>query len=276
MYKVAIQGIKGSFHQEAAEKFFEGKDISYLECGSFPEVVKSSRGSDADFGVIAIENALIGTILSNYKLIQSHDLKVIGEQYLPISLNLMALPGQTKKDIKEVWSHPLALMQSENYLDEYNWTVVKQQDTATAARTIYLENIRRVGVIASPSAAVYYKLDVLDENIQNESDSYTRFFILSANGDYVQNADKASLSFALQHTTGSLVHLLNKISELGINLSKIMSVPLTHDQEHYMFYIDAEYEDEKHFQQFIEKLSSEATDITIFGKYKKQNYTGRV
>ncbi len=109
MYKVAIQGTKGSFHQEAAAHFFKNKDISYLECMTFPDVVKSVRGSDADFGVIAIENALIGTILTNYKLIENHDLNVIGEIYLPIHLNLLALPGDTKKDIKEVWSHPLAI-----------------------------------------------------------------------------------------------------------------------------------------------------------------------
>ncbi len=271
MYKVAIQGIKGSFHQEAAERFFQGEDVSYLECMSFPEVVRSSRGSDSDFGVIAIENALIGTILSNYKLIQNNHLRVIGEVYLPISLNLMALPGQSKKQLKEVWSHPLAIMQSENYLDQYNWDVVKKQDTATCARTLYQENRRGVGVLASPSAAKYYKLEILESNVQNENDSYTRFFILSADSEYVQNADKVSLCFSLIHKAGSLVHLLNKISLIGVNLSKIMSVPLTHDQGHYMFYIDAEYEGEDQYQHLISELESEAEDITIFGKYKKQS-----
>ncbi len=269
MYKVAIQGTKGSFHQEAAEKFFKDNEISYLECMNFPDVVKSVRGSDADFGVIAIENALIGTILTNYKLIESHQLNVIGELYLPIHLNLMALPGDTKQDLKEVWSHPLAILQSENYLDQHQWEVVKKEDTATCAKKIYRNQLRGVGVLASDYAAQYYNLTVLDKDVQNENDTYTRFFVISSDENFVQNADKTSLAFSLSHQTGTLWHLLQRISDLGINLSKIMSVPLTYDQEHYRFYVDAEFQSPELYNQLMNELNSDASDIKIFGKYKK-------
>ncbi len=269
MDKVAIQGTRGSFHQEAAAVFFKGEEISYLECMSFPELARSVRGSDADYGVLAIENALIGTILTNYKLIQNNELFVIGEVYLPIHLNLMALPNQTKEDIKEVWSHPLAILQSENYLDQYPWEVIKKQDTATCAKTIYQKKLKGVGALASPLAGKQYRLETLDRDVQNANDTFTRFFVLASELHDSQEVNKASLSFTLLHQSGTLVHLLKRISDLGINLTKIMSVPLTHDLEHYTFYIDAEFEKHEQYESMLNQLKDEADSVNVFGVYKR-------
>lgn len=271
MQKIAIQGIKGSFHQAAAEQFFGDEDISYLECMSFPEVIKSVRGSDADVGVIAIENALIGTILPNYKLIAANDLFVVGEVYLPIQLDLLALPGQTIEDIKEIWSHPLAIAQSEEYLDSGNWQVVKRKDTATCAKEISQQNLKGIGVLASPVAKKAYKLDSLQENVQNESDTYTRFFIVSSKENKQKDNDKASLSFVLKNKSGNLVNLLQKISDLNINITKILSVPLTHQQEEYLLYLDVVYANQEQFNDLISQLKKDAEGLKNFGNYKRQD-----
>jgi len=176
--KIAIQGIKGSFHHIVANKYF-GEDITLLECMSFTDIPHLLMNDAADSAVMAIENSIAGAILPNYALIDEYDLSIEGEVYINIHHHLMALKGQDIKDIKEVWSHPMALLQCRKFFrSRPEIKLIEEKDTAEVAKRIKEKGLKGIAAIASKMAADMYGLDVLADDIQTIKNNSTRFFIL--------------------------------------------------------------------------------------------------
>ena len=268
--KVSIQGYEGSFHQVAAQAFF-GKSVEVLPCATFREVVKiAADKKSSDGGVMAIENSIAGSILPNYNLLQKSNLNVTGEVYLQIHQNLLVNKGVALEDIKEVHSHPMALLQCLDYLDQHHWKLVETEDTALSAKHIYKHKSKHIGAIASTLAAELYNLDVLAPKIQSEKANYTRFLILqNGHSETVADADKASLYFQVAHSRGSLAKVLTVVADGGVNLSKLQSFPVPGSAWKYSFHADMEFDSVAQFNEVLKSISPLTETIKVYGIYKK-------
>lgn len=267
---VAIQGYEGSFHQEAAQKFF-GKQVEVIPCDTFREVIKiGSNKKESDGAVMAIENSIAGSILPNYNLLQKSSLKIVGEVYLQIKQNLLVNPGVKLDDIKEVHSHTMALQQCYEFLDKHKWKLVETDDTALSAKHIHQHKSKHIAAIASKLAAELYQLDVLAPAIQTMKNNYTRFLILQREGSgiTISNPDKASVNFVTDHSKGSLAKVLTRIAEGGINLSKLQSSPIPGSDFKYSFHADMEFDEINQFHHVIEQIQPLTVELKIYGVYK--------
>ncbi len=268
--KISIQGNKGSFHDLVARKLF-GEEISLLERDSFKEVFADTAEKRSALGVIAIENSIAGSILENYDNLLKYDLYVVGEAYQRISHQLMALPGTELNEIKMVMSHPMALKQCQDFLEQHpEWEVVEQPDTAGSAAKIRRENLDEAAAIASKLAAETYELDILAEDIETNKENYTRFLIISRTQDYPDAANKTSIVFAAEDKPGSLARVLGVFADIGINLTKIESRPIIGKSWNYYFYIDFEagINDPK-TQKVFELIKPYIEWSRVLGSYKK-------
>ncbi len=269
--KIAIQGFEGSFHQEAARHFF-GNDVAIVPCATFRETVKlSADKSVTDGGLMAIENSIAGSILPNYTLLLQSNLKIIGEVYLQIRQQLLTCPGIKLEDIREVHSHPMALLQCSNILEEYGWKLVETEDTALSAKHLRQHKSKHIAAVASRLAAEMYGLQILLPDIHAQKNNYTRFLALTIdnNNEIQPDADKASLYFRTNHTRGSLARVLTAIAENGINLSKLQSFPIPESNWQYFFHVDMEFESLSQFETVISKITPITESLRIYGIYKK-------
>ena len=269
MKKVAIQGIIGSFHEDAAQRYFAGEEIEIVECRTFRKVCQLLDEDKVDIAVMAIENAIAGSLLENYSLIKDFHLKVIGEIYLHIQMNLMVLPGVKKEDIREIHSHPIAIKQCAEYIDAAFGEISLDDnfDTAGAAKNILKNELKDVASIGNERTAQIYGLEILDKSIETNKRNYTRFLILSKHNKPNNNSNKASICFEVGHFHGSLARVLNIFAENEINLSKIQSVPIVGKPEEYSFYVDIEWENIEKYEHAIHKVLKNATSLTILGEY---------
>jgi prephenate dehydratase len=269
--RYAIQGYQGSFHQVAALLFL-GKDVEVIPCDTFREVVKIAESkNESDGGVMAIENSIAGSILSNYNLLQKSNLKIIGEIYLQIQQNLLVNPGVKLEDIREVHSHTMALQQCYDFLDNHKWKLVETDDTALSAKHIHQHKSKHIAAIASKLAAELYELEVMAPNIQTLKNNYTRFLILQRQEAVqpVTGVDKASLNFHTDHSRGSLAKVLTRIAEGGINLSKLQSFPIPGSDFKYSFHADMEFDTISQFENVIKQIKPLTAEIKIYGVYKR-------
>jgi prephenate dehydratase len=269
--RVAIQGIKASFHEEAAFKFF-GEDIETVECNSFKETFQKLAKGEADYVVMAIENSIAGSLLPNYSLLREYNFPVIGEVYLPIKLHLMALPGVKFEDIKTVTSHPIAIRQCGDFLDEFpKIKVVESSDTAACAKKIRDEQLTDTAAIANNLAAKLYGLTVLERSIESNKKNYTRFLILTDKQVDIKNPNKASLCFQVTNDAGSLVKVLNILAELDINMSKVQSMPVLGRRNEYNFYVDIEWNKAENYDDAIRRIVKHTINFSIMGEYVKND-----
>lgn len=269
--RVSIQGYEGSFHQVAAQ-LFHGKNVEVVPCATFRDVVKiASNKKESDGGVMAIENSIAGSILPNYNLLQKSNLKIIGEMYLQIRQNLLVNPGVKLEDIKEVHSHTMALQQCYDFLDKHKWKLVETDDTALSAKHIHQHKSKHIAAIASKLAAELYELEVLAPNIHTMKNNYTRFLMLQREDVALQieDADKASVTFHTDHSKGSLAKVLTRISDGGINLSKLQSFPIPGSDFKYAFHADMEFDTAAQFHSVIEAITPMTEAIKIYGIYKR-------
>ena len=267
---IAIQGIKGSFHHSVAEQYFDGKP-SLLECMTFDVLVDSVLDQTSDVAVMAIENSIVGSIIPNYALIDTHNLSIIGEYYLDIQHNLMVLSGQNIQDITEVHSHPMALLQCKEFFKLYpNIKLVEAKDTADVAKSISENKIKGIAAIASKTASKLYGLDVLAGSIQTIKHNETRFVIVKSDNQNKRDPDvnKASLKFELDHKRGSLAAILNVLSDCKINLTKIQSLPKLNAPWKYAFFIDVTFEKFSDYEKAKTIVNIMAENFKILGEYK--------
>ena len=269
--RVAIQGIRASFHDQAARAYF-GKNVETVECNSFDASCKAVCNNTADYCVIAIENSLAGTILSNYNLIRNNNLKIIGELYQKIELHLLAIQGVNLKDIKSIKSHPIAIKQCADYLTAHpEIMVIESQDTATCAKLLSEQQLKDTAVIASDMAAKKYGLKIINRNIETHKKNFTRFFVLSKGQQIEEKADKATLCFNLGHEPGCLVNALKILARNLVNVSRIQSVPIVGHPSEYHFYLDVEFIDKYIFDNCLKQLKKKTKQLVVLGEYKNRN-----
>jgi prephenate dehydratase len=267
---IAIQGAEGSNHHKVARDFY-GDNIQLKECMSFDTLVAHLLEGSATDGVMAIENTIAGSIIPNYALIDSNNLHIVGEEYLNIHHHLMALPGQTIKSIKEVWSHPMALLQCKEFFKKYpHIKLVEDVDTAEVAKRIAKENIKGIAAIAPKIAAEIFGLQVLEDDIQTIKDNSTRFVIVQTKlpTHSIEGINKASLKFELSHKRGSLAAVLNVLSDCKMNLTKIQSLPVIETPWKYSFFVDVTFDDYTEYQKLVKIIDIMAEDFKILGTYK--------
>ena len=268
--KIAIQGIRGSFHHQVAGEYF-GQKVTVDECKSFKEVVDSLLTNRAISAVMAIENSTAGTILPNYALIDDNNLQIKGEHYIPIYMNLMALPGQKITDIKKVCSHPMALLQCQTFFNDFpEIELIEDTDTAEVARKIKEQGLKGVAALASKTAAEIYGLEILKEGIQTIKTNSTRFLVLSSKNaaPVVTGANKVSLKLVLENKKGSLVSILNILRDFDLDMTKIQSVPVIETPWKYAFFVDVLFQDEEELQKVLGIIKDLTEELKILGIYK--------
>lgn len=270
MTKVSIQGYRGSFHDIVARERFPGEP-ELLERGSFEEVFEDVSSGQAEYGVFAIENSIVGSFLENYDLLLNYDLEIIREVYLRIVLNLIAIPGVKLKDVTEVYSHPRALQQCQRFLGKHaSIKKIETDDTAGSVRMIKEQGLNNAAAIASSLAAELYQADILEKGIETDKKNYTRFLVLSRESKNADKANKTSLVVRTDHRPGSLCDCLKCFVDEGVNLSKIESRPILGKVWQYYFYLDVEtgrYSPEG--QRALKELNKTATMVKILGSYEK-------
>lgn len=300
-FRVAILGARGSFHELAAAKYFnpflsmaftplQGSatvSIQYLECRTFKDVFRSLMNGEADFGITAIENTVAGTILPNYAMLRNSNAKVIGEVYLHIQQNLLTLKGQTINDITEVHSHPMAILQCQNFFEKYpHIRLVEADDTAGSAKKIAEKNLTHIGAIAGTHVAKLYNLEVIAESIETHKKNFTRFLIIQnphhpaitkSEGSNLQTfplelgqtANKSSLYFTVIHQKGSLAKVLTQLAEHDINLTKIQSLPIVGREWEYYIHIDMEFDNYSNYQNALTAIKPSLSEINVLGEYRQ-------
>jgi prephenate dehydratase len=268
--KIAIQGIVGSFHHQVAQEYYD-QDVVVDECLSFDELVDSLLSGKSNQAVMAIENSIAGPIIPNYALIDKNNLHIIGEHYLRIHQNLMALKGQSIADIKEVYSHPMALLQCMDFLKQYpHIKLVEDKDTAETARRIQENQLKGVAAIASKVAAEMYGLEILASEIQTIKNNMTRFVIINKENSFVpeNEINRASLKFELDHKRGSLAAVLNVMSDCKMNLTKIQSLPKIETPWKYSFFVDVTFEKYEDYAKAKSLLEIMAEYFKVLGEYR--------
>ena len=276
MKKVAIQGIAGSYHDVASQAYFAGEEIEIVPCNNFKEVFAALHKDPALIALVAIENTIAGSLLPNYELLRQSNLTITGEYKLHISHSLAALKGTKKKDIIEIGSHPIALMQCGDYLNQHfqNVRVVEKNDTASSAREIAEKQLVGYAAICDADAAKNYGLEVLESEIETNKHNFTRFLVLADRWyaeplvDRKKN-NKASIVFAVPHTSGSLCKVLSTLWFYNINMSKIQSLPIIGREWEYLFYVDLTFENYIEYTQAIDAIRPLTKECTILGEYEE-------
>jgi len=266
---VAIQGVKGSFHHIVSQSYFS-KDTQVVECLSFDGVVESLIEKETDAVIMAIENSIVGSIIPNYALIDTKNLHIVGEQYLDIQHNLMALPNQSLSEIIEVYSHPMALLQCKEFFKKQpHIKLVEDKDTAEVAQRIQKKQLKGIAAIASTLAAELFELEILAPSIQTIKHNETRFVIVKRENHEIpiEEINKASLKFELDHKRGSLATILNVMSDCKLNLTKIQSLPKIETPWKYAFFVDVTFDDYSDYEKAKSIMKIMAQDFKILGEY---------
>ncbi|MDC1472069.1 prephenate dehydratase [Flavobacteriaceae bacterium] len=268
--KIAIQGIKGSFHHIVSQTYFD-EAVEVQPYLSFSAVVESLITKKSDVAVMALENSIAGSIIPNYAHIDDQDLHITGEYFLEIQHNLMALKGQSIADINEVFSHPMALLQCKEFFKQYpHIKLIEDTDTAEVAQRIAKGQLKGIAAIASLQAAQRFELNILAESIQTIKHNETRFVIVERQ-QIKQDAtliNKASVKFLLDHKRGSLAAMLNVMSDCNLNLTKIQSLPKIDTPWKYAFFVDITFEDFSDYEKGKAIMKIMAEEFKILGEYK--------
>ena len=270
--KIAIQGIKGSFHHQVAQEYFH-QNVAVNECLSFDALVDSLLNDKSQLAVMAIENSIAGSIIPNYALIDKNELHIIGEYYLDIIQNLMVLNGQKFSEIQEVHSHPMALLQCMEFLKKHpKIKLVEDKDTAETAKRIHQKELKGIAAIGSKAAASMYDLTIIAPEIQTVNNNMTRFFIISKEANVLpkEEINKASLKFELDDTPGSLATVLNVMTNCKLNLTKIQSMPIMETPFQYSFFVDVVFEKYKHYEKAMKVLAIMTSHFKVLGEYRNR------
>jgi prephenate dehydratase len=275
MKKVAIQGVSGAFHEIAARQFFQGEEIEVLPCITFKDLFNALAEDETLLGIIAIENTIAGSLLQNHNLLKESGCMIVGEHKLRIEHNLVALPGQKIEKIKEVYSHPIALMQCEDFLDGHKHIkAIESEDTALSAKEIADNQLTKRAAICSSLAAEMYGLEILAKGIETNKRNFTRFLIIAEPALAEEltreiELNKSSMVFTLPHEEGSLAKVLSILSFYHVNLTKIQSLPIIGREWEYQFYINLTFDNYDRYRQSLDAIRPLTRDFQILGEYKE-------
>ena len=270
MKRIAIQGIAGSFHEDAVRQYYD-EEVEIVECKSFTRVCERIDSDEVEYAAMAIENSIAGSLLNNYQLIRDYHLKIIGEIYIHIQMNLMSWDAVEKSSITDIYSHPIALKQCAEYIEKYfpNARLHEMSDTAASAKFIAEEHPAGASAIGNLRSAEIYGLKILDTGLETNKKNYTRFLILSKHGIPSEHANKASICFEVGHFYGALARVLNTFAENRINLTKIQSVPIIGKPNEYTFHVDIEWESLENYERAIHQVLKSVSSLAILGEYKR-------
>jgi prephenate dehydratase len=267
MVKVAFQGERGAFSEDAAAKLFGG-DIDFLPCIRLKEVFELVAQDKVEFGVVPVENSQAGSINETYDLLLAYPLNIFAEVILKVSHCLMALPGEKLTDIITIYSHPQALAQCEGFLSKLKVEIMSSYDTAGSAKMIREKGLRSCAAIASKRAADIYGLEILAPEIETSINNYTKFVAISKQKAKPAQRNKTSLVFAVEHRPGSLYRILGVFATRNINLTKLESRPSRAKPWEYVFYADFEgHLDGEVYQEAMREIQKETTFVKILGSY---------
>ena len=279
MKRVAIQGIAGSFHDIAAREYFKDEEIEIVPCETFSQVFQTMKSDTSLISLVAIENTIAGSLLQNHQLLKNSGLKIAGEHKLRIKHNLVAIAGQSIEDIKEVYSHPIALMQCGEFLGQNKGIkAIEYDDTASSAKMIAELNESGKAAICGEEAAKIYGLEILAKGIETNKRNFTRFLVLADpwmvdDLNQKRQPNKASLAFVLPHEEGSLAQVLSILSYYKMNLTKIQSMPIIGHEWEYEFFVDLRFEDYLRFKQSLDAIGPLTKGLTILGEYQEGRQT---
>ncbi|MCH4147110.1 MAG: prephenate dehydratase [Prevotella sp.] len=275
MKRIAIQGIRGSFHDIAAHQYFEGEQIQVICCATFEQVFENIKRDPTVIGLVAIENTIAGSLLHNYELLRASDTTIVGEHKLHIQHSICCLPEDDWQTISEVHSHPVALMQCRDFLANHpTLKAVESDDTAGSAEYISRQQCKGWAAICHSDAAKMYGLKVLEDHIEDNKHNFTRFLVISnpQKADFLrtlEKSNKSSLVFSLPHEEGSLSKVLTILSFYGINLTKIQSLPIIGHEWEYLFYVDLTFDNLTRYRQSIDAIIPLTRKLKIIGEYEQ-------
>lgn len=267
--RVGFQGVLASFSYEALIDYF-GHEVEAVNFETFKDVFQGLKDGKINYGVLPIENSSTGGILEVYDLLRDYGFYIVGEKCIKVNHNLLGVKGASLNDVKEVYSHSQAFMQSSKFLDKYeSWRLIPYFNTARSAKYISEENDKSRASIASKKAAELYGLEILSENINYNTNNYTRFIIISRNEECNKDNDKISILITLPHEPGSLYKVLKYFKKNNLNMTKIESRPMVDRSWEYFFYIDF-YGNvlEKNAKEALKGIENESVYFKLLGKYK--------
>lgn len=266
--KVAFQGERGAFSEDAALTFFG--DTETITCKSFDEVFEAVLKDRVDFGIVPVENSQAGSINETYDLLLSYPLTIFGEINMRINHCLVALPGTRLAEIEVIYSHPQALAQCQKFLNKLKTEVIPGYNTAGSAKRIKDEDISTHAAIASRRAAQIYGLEIIAADIETNPNNYTKFFVISKRKAKQASDNKTSLVFSTKNMPGALYSILGSFATRHINLSKLESRPSREKPWEYVFYVDFEgHEEDESCRKALSELKEKTTFIKILGSYPR-------
>ena len=269
MVRVAFQGVKGAFSEDAVASCFT--DPETLPLPDFEGVFRAVEQGEADYGMVPVENSLEGTVAAVNDLLLENDLVIVGEVLVPVIHCLIVNPGTEMDDISRVYSHPQALGQSRSYLAKHpQWEKVPSFDTAGSVRLVRDHGLREEAAIASCRAAEIYDMKVLKEGIQNSDDNFTRFFVIQKASRLLDRGDKTSLAFATRNVPGTLYEAMGCFASRGINMTKVESRPRKGRAWEYVFFVDIDgHVNDPKVAEALTDLVRRATFVKVLGSYPR-------
>ena len=267
--KVAVQGEEGSFSQEAGLKYW-GKPVEFTPKKTFGDVIKSVENDETEYGILPIENSLIGSISTTYDLLLESSLSIVGEAVSDVSHYLLGIKKLPIKDIKRIYSHPAALSQCSTFLENLeNCEIIPVYDTAGSAMMVAKKGDKYSAAIASKLSAEIYNLEIIAEKLEDYPNNQTRFIIVAKpNKETYQKNSKTSIIFTTLHQPGSLFHILKIFNDYGINLTKLESRPHKTEPWRYYFYLDFEgHRRDKLVSEALDELREQTNFLKILGSY---------
>ena len=270
---IAIQGYQGSFHDEAAHRYFSSEPIHILPCDRFQDIAYHLKQGSCDLGLMAIENSIAGTLLQNYRILRESQLHVLGEVYLRIEHNLLGQKGSRLEQIEQIASHPMAINQCLEFLKAYpNCQLISSIDTALSAKEVADGGDGGHACIASAKAAEVYDLEILAPGIETNKENYTRFFLVSHEKPSEQEGNKASIYMKITDKRGRLLEVLQKVDHHQINLSKLQSYPVLGALREYYFHMDLEFDHMEQFDLAFRDISKSIGETSILGIYDRKDF----
>ena len=265
---VACQGVEGAYSQFAADRIFKHPLISYFE--SFEGVFRAVESDFSRYGVLPIENSTAGSVNKVYDLMMQHDFHVVRTTRVKIDHNLLAKPGTTVDQIRDVYSHEQAINQCAAFIERMGLTPHVVENTAMAAKSVAESDRTDVAALSSRACAQLYGLDVLMRDVQDRDDNYTRFACISKSLEVYPGADRTSLMIVVDHQPGSLFKVLAKFSALDINIIKLESRPIPDRDFEFMFYFDIDCPAASpEFFTLVRSLESTCEEFRYLGSYSE-------
>ncbi len=271
--KILYQGIPGSYSESCAKKMFPG--IETISCKTFDECFEKASSDSKTRAIIPESNKTTGNIGVEY-LIFKYRLNIYEEYFFPINHNLLGIKGAKLKDIKEVYSHAQALSQSSQFLKKNNLNGNVRADTAGSAKYISELGVKSKAAIASKLSSEIYKLEIINENIQDDQENFTRFLIMGkeiVQPEIDNNKYITSFLFKLRDKPAALYSALSGFAINGVNMTKLQSFPEKNSFSSFFFLCDIDgHLDEKKIKNSLEELAFHCEDMHVLGVYKAHDF----